>query len=339
MATNLRLLLGAVAFVGSISGSMTAQAADFFAGKTIKVLVGFGPASAYAIYGQLAAHHLGRFIPGKPNVVISFMPGASGLTSMNYLHQVAPRDGTVIAVPMQDLASQQALGMKGARYDATELSYLGRATTNVPVHMVWHTAPATTIDEIKKREIATAASSSTGTHADLPRAQNALIKTKWKVVGGYQDGARLLAMERGEVHAAVAAATLFNGEFKPSLDNGLVKVIVQYADFRHPLFPDVPTVMEFADSAETKGVFKLLTSLSTVGRAYVAPPGVPPQTVAILRKALTDMFNDPAFRADAEKRGADLMPMSGEELAAYVKAIVATPSAIVSKTNEVIAMQ
>lgn len=316
--------------------SGAACAADYFAGRTIRIVVGFGPGSAYALYGQLAAHHLGRFVPGSPNVIVSYMTGASGLTSMNYLYGVAPRDGTVLGMPMQDLASQQAVGTKGVQYDAARFNYLARASANVPVHMVWHTAPAQSISELKQQEVITGSSSPTGTQADMPRAQNALLGTKWKVVGGYQDAARLMAMERGEIHAAVAAATLFETQFKPWLANGSVKVIVQYADFRHPLFPEVPTIVEFADTAEAKGVFRFLVSLAAVGRAYMAPPDVPAERIATLRKGFLSMFADPAFRADAEERGADLLPISGEELAAHIEDALATPASIVQKTNEAI---
>jgi tripartite-type tricarboxylate transporter receptor subunit TctC len=102
------------------------------------------------------------------------------------------------------------------------------------------------------------------------------------------------------------------------------------------MLPDAPTIVELAETQEARDVFKFLVSLSTVGRSYAAPPGVPAETLAILRKAFTAMINDPAFRADAEKRGADIYPMSGEELAAYVRGVVATPSNIVRRASEVI---
>lgn len=327
--------IAAVLTVLLVSGG-TACAADYFAGRTIRIVVGFGPGSAYGLYGQLAAHHLTRFIPGNPSVVVSYMTGASGLTSMNYLYGVAPRDGTVLGMPMQDLASQQAVGAKGVNYDAARFNYLARASANVPVHMVWHTSPAQSISDLKQHEVITGSSSPTGTQADMPRAQNALLGTKWKIVGGYQDATRLVAMERGEIHAAVAAATLFQTQLKPWLANGSVKVVVQYADFRHPLFPEVPTIVELADTAEAKGVFRLLVSLAAVGRAYMAPPDVPAERIATLRKGFVSMFADPAFRADAEQRGADLLPISGEELAAHIKDVLATPASIVQKTNEAI---
>lgn len=315
----------------------SAGAAEYFAGKTIRVIVGTGPVGGYALYGQLAAHHLGRFIPGQPAVVTSYMPGAAGLNATNHLYEAAPRDGTVIAVVMQEIAYLQALGAKGVRYDAMRFNYIGRATTNVPVHMVWHATPVKSFRDLQTHEVITGAAGSSGTHVDLPRAQNALLGTRWKVITGYREASdRYVALERGEIQATVAPATLFNDQFKQWRDKRLVNVVVQYADFRHPLFPDVPAVVDLAASAEAKDIFKLLVSGSTIGRGYFAPPGVPAETIKILRQAFEAMTNDPAFKADAEKRGADLMPMSGDDLATYIAGIVQTPSDIIRRTNDVI---
>ena len=334
--TRHRLAIAGTFFGMALIPGSTATAADYYAGKTIRIISGFPPASAYTLYAQLAAQHLGRFIPGKPNIVVSMMPGAAGLTALNYLEEVAPRDGTVLTVPTQDLASQQLLGVKGVRYDAGRLNYIGRATANVPVHMVWHTTPVRSFADLKRYEIVTGSGFSTGTQVDLPRAQNALLGTKWKVIAGFREDSRI-AMTRGETQAGIIAATLFGGQYKSWLEEGSVRVIVQYADFRHPAFPDVPTIMEFAAAEDAKAVFKFLVSLATVGRAYAAPPGVPTERIEILRKAFDAMIKDPAFLADAEKRGADLLPMSGEDLAAYVANILRTPPEIIKKTNEVIA--
>jgi tripartite-type tricarboxylate transporter receptor subunit TctC len=332
------VIAATIAALASVPGE--AAAAETLAGKTIKLVVGTGPVGGYALYGQLAAQHLARFIPGKPAVVVSYMPGAAGLNAMNWLYQVAPRDGTVIAVAMQELPYQQALGVQGARYDASRFNYIGRATANVPVHMIWHTAAVKSFADLRTREIVTGAAGSSGTHVDLPRAQNALLGTKWKIITGYREASdRYVAVERGEIEATVAPATLFKDQFKAWREKGLVNVVVQYADFRHPLFPDVPAIPELAEGREARSVFNFLVSGSTVGRGYVAPPGVPVETVRLLRDGFDAMVSDPAFKADAEMRGADLLPMSGAELAAYIKGIVATPQDIVKKANEVIAVR
>jgi tripartite-type tricarboxylate transporter receptor subunit TctC len=264
-----------IAALAAIALSLGGQAhgEDFFAGKQIRLIVPAGPAGGYGLYGQLAAQHLGRFIPGNPNIVLSYMPGAGGLVAMNYLYEAAPHDGTVFAVIAQDVHYQQALGKKGVRYDATKFNYIGRATSNVPVHMVWSSAPAQSIDELKKHEVATGAVGGMGSQLDLPRASNALIGTKWKIIAGYKgNNETRIAMERGETQAAISPATLFNAQLKPWLDKGKVKVVVQYADFRHPTFPDVPTIVELAPTPEAKGVLKLLASVATVGRGYGLPP-------------------------------------------------------------------
>ena len=175
-----------------------------------------------------------------------------------------------------------------------------------------------------------------GTQADLPRAENALLGTRWKIIAGYQSDATMMALERGEIQAAVAAATLFNEQLRPWREQGLVKIVVQYSNVRHPLFPNVPTVLELAPTEETKRIFNFLLSLVTVGRSYLAPPETPSEAVTILRNAFTQMLDDPEFRADAARKGADILPASGEELAEHVKGVVETPPAVIDRVREVI---
>lgn len=337
--TARHLAIAAVALVGvAASLARSADGAEIFAGKQIRMIVPGDQAGGYALYAQLAVQHFGRFIPGNPAIVISYMPGAGGLNAMNHLYEVAPRDGTVMGVIAQELPYQQVLGTKGVRYDGSKFNYIGRVAPNVPVHMIWHTAPAKSISELKQREVVTAAVGSVGGQNDLPRAQNALIGTKWKIISGYRGNSETrIAMERGETQAAIGPATLFTEQLRPWLAQRKVEIAVQYADFRHPIFPDVPALVELADTPEAKGVFKLLVSVATLGRAYALPPDVPSETVGILRKAFLAMVKDPEFKADAEKRGADLLSMPGEELAAYVNGIIATSPDIISKTNAVLA--
>lgn len=334
--------LSALIALVTASGTITAaHAQDYFAGKQVRVIVPAGSgASGYGLYGQLAANHLGRSIQGKPQVVISYMPGAAGLVAMNYLYEVAPRDGTVIAVMNQDLVTDQVRGRKGVKYDANQFNYIGRVTTNVPVHMVWKTAKAKSLAELKQHEVVTGAVGSGGTHVDLPLAQNALIGTRWKLVMGYPSGNDVrIAMERGEVQAAVAPATLFNTMLEPQLDDGTVTVIVQYADFRHHALPKVPSVVEAAQTPEAKSVLSFLVSLATLGRSYAAPPGVPANVVDILRKGYQDMLADPVFKADAEKLGADVVPLDGAGLLAHVRQVSATPADVIRRANEAVAQK
>jgi tripartite-type tricarboxylate transporter receptor subunit TctC len=319
---------------------LPAQAQDnFYLGKQVRIYVQ-DQASGYSLYGLLISRHLGRFLPNTPAVVIGYMPGAAGLTLTNYMYEVAPRNGTVLAVPDQDLASKQARGLKGVRYDAKSFSYIGRATANVPVHMVWHTAGINTLSDLRQRTIVTGAVGMEGAHIDLPRAQNQLLGMNWKIISGYRGNNDIrIAMERGELAAGIAPATLFHEQLKPWRVENKVTVLVQYAEVRHPLFPDVPTIVEMAEKPEHKALFKFLVSLSTFGRSLVAPPGLPKERVTTLRKAFEEMLKDTVFIADAEKMGADLIPMKGEDLAAYMAGVLMTPPDVIAAANKLIESQ
>src|SRR5262245_18061851 len=229
--------VGALFVLASLVGN-AANATDFFAGKTIRLIApGTDAAGGYGLYGLLAAHHLSRFIPGRPSIVISQMPGAGGLNAMNYLHEVAPRDGTAIAVIVQDLAAQQVLGIKGVRFDAIRFNYIGRAAANVGVHMVWHSAAVKSFEDVKQREVITGTVGTSGNQIDVMRAQNALLGTRWKLIIGYRGTSDTrFAMERGETHAAIGPDTLFSEQLKPWLEQGQINIVVQYGDFRHPIF-------------------------------------------------------------------------------------------------------
>ncbi len=334
--TKARLFLSLGAGAALFSACPALAQENFYAGKQVRIYAQ-EQASGYSLYGQLISQHLGRFLPGKPTVVIGYMPGAAGLTLTNYLYEVAPRDGTVLAVPDQDLASKQARNIKGVRYDASRFTYIGRATANVPVHMAWHSTGISRLDELKQKTLVTGAVGMEGAHVDLPKAQNQLLGLNWKIIPGYRGNNEIrLSMERGELGAGIAPATLFNEQLKPWLKEGKVKVLVQYAEVRHPLFPDVPTIVEVAEKPDHKALFKFLVSLSVFGRSLVAPPDLPKERTEQLRKAFEEMLTDKAFLADAEKMGADLIPMKGEELAAYMASVLKTPADIVAAANKLI---
>jgi tripartite-type tricarboxylate transporter receptor subunit TctC len=321
----------------TIFSSFSALAQDnFYAGKQVRIYAQ-EQASGYSLYAQLISRHLGRFLPGKPTVVVGYMPGAAGLILTNYLYEVAPRDGATLAVPDQDLATKQARKLKGVRYDASQFTYIGRATANVPVHMAWHTTGVSRIEELKQKTLLTGAVGMEGTHVDLPKAQNQLLGFNWKIISGYRGNNQIrLAMERGELGAGIAPATLFNEQLKPWIAEGKVTILLQYSEARHPLFPDVPTIVELAERPEDKALFKFLVSLSTFGRSLVAPPNLPTQRTELLRNAFEEMLTDKAFLAEAEKMGADLIPMKGQDLAGYMSGILNTPAEIVATANRLI---
>ncbi|MBN9080770.1 MAG: hypothetical protein BGP04_21080 [Rhizobiales bacterium 62-17] len=325
----------AIAGFSVLNGPAVAQ--DYFAGKQIRIIL---PSSTvdtgYGLYGVLASQHLGRFIPGNPAVVVSLMPGGAGISSLNYIASVAPKDGTAIGVLAQEVATNQARHLSGVRYDATKFKYIVRVAPNVPVHMVWHSAPVKTIADLKTTEVLTAAVGVGGVHNDVARAMNALLGMKWKIISGYPGtNETRLSMERGETQGTVSPAILFKEQLKDWLDQKKVRVVVQYADFRHPLFPDVPAVVELAQDQEARDILTFMTSISTVGRGFAGPPDMNQQAYDIIRKAFAAMLEDKAYREDSEKRGAEILPMWGEEMSAYVNKIIATPKQIADRATAI----
>ena len=285
---------------------------DLFKGKTLTVYVGAPVAGGYDTYGRLLARHIGKNVPGNPTVIVSNMPGGSGINAANFMYNVAPKDGTAIAILIQTMGEEQGLGTEGIRFDVKRFNWIGRVTANVEMVYVWHTVPVKAIDDVKKRE--TILASAGPASITYPLLLNDMIGTRFKLVRGYQGTQNTsLAMQRGEVDGAtgsiVAVKTLSNW-----LTSGEINILTQYATKRHRELPDIPAVVELTNKREDKALLSFLARASEVGRAFVAPPDVSPEALSVLRKAFEATMEDPGFLADAKKIRADLDPLPGKDL-------------------------
>jgi len=304
--------LAAVAFAQHARGE---SAGDFFKGKQMSLIVGYNPGGSYDVYSRLAASILPKYLPGNPTIAVKHMPGVGSVKAANYLFAQASKDGLTIGMVGQQLALTQALRDPAVSYDMRKFGWLGRFTPIIEVSLTWHTSPTRTISDAMQRETVMAATSAGATTEIMPSMMNRLAGTRFKMVKGYPGTTgTILAMERGETEGA--HATLENLLFgKPAwLKEKTVNVLVQYAQRRHPLFADVPAMVEFGKTDEDKQVLNLFGSTAEVGRALMAPPDVPADRLAILRRAVMAMLDDPAFRAEMEKRNLEFGPMSGDEL-------------------------
>jgi tripartite-type tricarboxylate transporter receptor subunit TctC len=308
-----------------------AQPAADFAGKTVTVISSFGPGGGYTTYADLVARHLGAHLPGRPNVVVKTMPGAGGLNGTNYLANVAARDGTVLGVVPQTVAIAQALGQPGVRYDARALHWIGRVNSNVEVQQTWHTSAVKTIADARTHEVVVGGTGPESSSVVFPRILNAMFGMKFKVVAGYE-GVNMvsIAMERGEVQGMVRPWAIIKTVRPEWLKEKKINLIVQYALSRHPEIKDVPAVVDLAETPEQRQVLSLYASGSDIGRAIMAPPGVPDAAVAALRAAFAATVKDPAFIADVRKARLDIDPLAGEKLQALVGSAVNVPAAVVA---------
>ena len=194
-----------LAALALVLGSLAAPAdpvADFYRGKTVNVLIGVGVGGEYDIQARLVARHIGKHIPGQPNVVPQNMTGAGGLKMLNYLYAIAPRDGTSIGMIQNAFPALQAVGMQGVQFDAGKMQWLGSIAPAVETMAVWSTTGVKSIEDARKREIVAGASARGAITYTYPTVMNEVLGTKFKIVTGYTGGNQInLAMERGEVEA------------------------------------------------------------------------------------------------------------------------------------------
>lgn len=319
-------LLAATLAMGIGAPSGVGAAEEFYAGKTITMLIGFGAGGGFDLYARLAARHIGKHIPGNPTVIPKNMPGGGGITAANYMANVAPTDGSVLATIAEWAALDQVLQSPGIRYDAAKMNWVGRLTSTTTVYYTWHTSPSKTFEDIRNRETVLG-STGRGLTAYLPRAMNRLAGAQFKLISGYV-GSRnvMMAMEQGEIEAGFALWSQLKTQQSHLLLTNKVNVVITIAENRHPDLPDVPSIIEMANRVESKQLLRFLISTAEIGRALATTPRVPSDRVSTLRAAFDKMIQDPDFLADANKAKLTLDPAPGRRLQEIVdETVSATP--------------
>jgi tripartite-type tricarboxylate transporter receptor subunit TctC len=289
--------------------------ADFYRGKTLRILIGYGEGGGYDIYGRLFAEFMPRHLPGNPTIIAQNMPGAGSFKAVNYLAEVAPKDGTYFGSVAQTLAIDAVTDEKST-LDPTRLPYLGRFTTNIDVGVALKRTGITSFEDARKREIITGTSGGGSTTVVYPLALNTYAGAKFKLVKGYKGTNEImLAAERGEVEFVSAVGIPGLLAAHPDWINGDAAVILyQNALKRHPLLPNVPTLPELGLSEDGRAVLSAIAGTAEIGRSILTTPGVPAQRLAALRTAFQDMLKDPEFLAACQKRNITIEPATGEEM-------------------------
>jgi tripartite-type tricarboxylate transporter receptor subunit TctC len=296
--------------------------ADFYKGKTVTIFVGVAAGGVYSQFAQLLATHLGKHIPGNPNVIVQHQVGAGGLIAINHVYNVAPKDGTVVLTPNSGLAKRFILGEGNTLYEPAKFHWLGGWGEAVNDCTVFKIAPATTLEEARTKEIVIGAIDTGSNTYTNPLLMNNLLGTKFKIVPGYGGGSQIrLAMERGEVHG-------FCGQFegwktaKPEwLAEGKLAHLVQLSTKRSADMPNTPLLSEFARNDEEKQILTFVQS-GIEDRAFVAPPGVPADRLAALAKAYEDTIKDPKFVEETSRAKFDVTYVTGKEIQDFVESMM-----------------
>ncbi len=341
MSRHLRVAgLPAVALVLVVGGLAPASAqsvAEFYKGKNIEIYVGAGAGGGYGLYSRVLAEFMPRHIPGNPTMTPKFMSGSAGVKAANYVYNVAPKQGTALAFMLSSQPTSEATGRKSVKYKSVNFQWIGRMVDIITVVTVNRSAPATTIEGLKTKEVV-AGVTGAGSSTHMPFAiMNWALGTRFKIVAGYKGSAGpALAFDRGEV-AAVAAPL---GTLRTRRPHMLKEVsLVQVALAKDPLSPEIPLLMDLVKDPRQKEAVRFLSAQASFGRTLAAPPGVPADRVAALRKAFDDTMKDPKFVAATTKRKMALAPMSGLELEKLVREHLATPPDIISMAKKAAGMK
>jgi tripartite-type tricarboxylate transporter receptor subunit TctC len=315
--------------------SPVAAQPDAYRGKTINLMVGSGEGGGFDLSARLVAQFLPRFIAGSPTIVVQNMPGASGLRVAEYMSNVAPRDGSVIAITQPSIVQHKVLNAT-ARFNPAEYAWLGRLGGFVTFAVVWHTAPAQTVEEAKRRELVLGAVGPSGPGALLPSALNRLAGTRFTIVKGYKSAAEMgLAVERGEIHGSGSASYEYVSS-KRWLDRKLARILFTIGLARSQKAPDAPTVVELASDARGKNIMRLAASASEIGRSFLAPPRTAPERVAILRQAFARMVQDREFIAESMRRGLEVEPLPPDGILKIVADDLNMPADVVEGLRAIV---
>jgi tripartite-type tricarboxylate transporter receptor subunit TctC len=330
-----RILLTAFVVLACSPAKAQDDAASFFKGKTLRIVVGSGVGSGYDITARTLARYMPAHIPGNPTIIVQNQPGAGGLTMTNSLNANGPFDGTVIGAPFNGTPTMPLLSPQNVHFDADRLIYLGSTNRETQVMYVWHTVPVKTLDDVKTAELVMGAQAPGSTQYDYPVLLNRLFGYKFKLVIGYESTPKIhLALERGEVQGTIANWSTLKALNSNWLADKKIRLIVQWGLKKLPEIGNVPSIFDDLKTDADRAAVKLMVARLEFGRPFFVPPGVPADRVAVLRRAFDATVKDPAFLGEAAMARIDIDPLSGEEVQTLVEDVSQTPADVVARVRD-----
>ena len=303
----------------------------------MSITVGFTSGGTYDATARLFSRHYGKHLAGNPQIIVQNMPGSGGVVALNHLYNIAPRDGSALALVDGALAFEALFGNPAVKYDPRQLNWIGSRAKETPLCVVWAERSVASIEEAMKREVVLGATVGTRTF-NQPRMFNALLGTKFKIVTGYPGGNELtMAMERGETEGWCGWSwTSVKRRVPKWLSEKKVNILVQGALDKAPDLPNVPLAIELVKSPADRQILELMLSDTRIASPLIAPGGVAEARVAELRSGFDRMMKDADFNADASKLGIEIDPTSGAQLQAAVNGMFKLPPEVVNRAKELL---
>lgn len=331
-----RFTLCLLSFLVLAPAAFAQSEADFFKGKTVRMIVGFASGNEYDIGARLLARYLGRHIPGNPTVIVQNMPQAASLVAANYVYTQAPRDGTVIGAITRNLVNQALLGQANLEADPRRLIWLGGTSFPGRVCVVGEKAPVQTAADVFTRELIVGSNGAGNSTNILPSVFNHVLGSKFKLIEGYKGTPDIvLAIERNEVEGVCASYGQFRGNAQ-AFQEGKLRVLFRAEEAKMAEIPDAPSIYDFAKTEEQRQFMRFVFSSTEFGRPYVLPPGVPATRVATMRKAVADAVADPELIAEADKMQVDMSWRSPEDLERITNSLYQTPPELIEAVKKLV---
>ena len=308
---------------------------EFYSKNKLTILIDSAPGGGYDTYGRLLARFYGAHVPGHPAVVVQNMPGAGGLTAVNWLTQVAPRDGSVILIMSRSMPLAPLMGIPGARFDPLELSWIGSMNRENIIAFSWHTTNIKSIDDLRKRPANVGVTGTTADSALFTRLLNNLVGTRLNIITGYPGSDAInLAIERGENDIATGSWSSIRGRKSDWLRDNKINVLVQFALAAHPDLRGVPIAQDLVSDPESKAIFEFFLAPQEMGRPLTAPPGIPAERLQALQSAFSATMADPQLIRAAESIDADVDPISGDQMRTILKRLYGMSPGLIERAKQ-----
>ncbi len=342
-----RIVSLAPLFVSLVATARADAVSEFYRGRTVNLIVGYGPGGGYDLNARLVGRYLGRHIPGNPSVVVQNMPGAGSLRAANHIYSVAPSDGATIGAFSRDMPLLAILGnVPGVRFDPRKFAWLGSSSnfaSDAYLLMVRNDAPVTSVAQARRSGgppliLGSTAEGTSG--SDVPNLLRDTLGLNIKLVAGYPDnGAIFLAVDRGELNGRTTdLSTLRSLRPQWLKPNGGMRALVQLArSTRHPDFPDVPTARELAGSEAARALIELAELPYMMARPFTAPPKTPPERAAALEAAFLAVHRDPDYLADAAQLRIEVSAVGAAQVMHVIDRIAGASPELLDRYRKVIA--
>ena len=328
-----------VAVVAALLAALAAPAAaaEFYQGKQLTIVVGFTAGGTYDLTARLYARFIGRYLPGRPSVMVQNMPGAGSLVAAANLYNVAPKDGTTLGVVGGGIVIEPLVGTVQGKYDARRFTWIGGRTRDNFLCVVWHTVPVGGIDDVKRREVVVGSTGPGSRTMTFPRALNEFAGTRFRVVAGYPGGNEVsAAMEKGEVEGYCGWALDSISSRAPDwLPRRKIKPLAQFTLAKSGLLPNVPIAHDLAGSATARKAIEVLEADSILAWPLIAPPDLPRERVAELRAAFDAANKDAELLAEAKRIKMEIDPVSGDDLQQVVEQLFTTPKEVLDLVRKI----